>query len=41
MRYELMIAAQIRRTIEDNIPVVLLLGILEYHSEHFCTGVDT
>ncbi|WKK57804.1 creatininase family protein [Sphingobacterium sp. BN32] len=41
MRYELMIPTQIRKAIADNIPVVLPLGVLEYHGEHLCTGVDT
>ncbi len=41
MRYELMIPKQIRQAIADNVPVVLPLGVLEYHGEHLCTGVDT
>jgi len=36
-----MIPKQIRQAIADNIPVVLPLGVLEYHGEHLCTGVDT
>ncbi len=41
MKYELMIPTQIRKAIADNIPIVLPLGVLEYHGEHLCTGVDT
>jgi len=41
MRYELMWPAQIRQAIKDNWPVVLPVGVLEYHGEHLVTGVDT
>lgn len=41
MRYELMFPHQIREAIAKNIPVVLALGVLEYHGEHLSTGVDT
>ncbi|HBL77302.1 MAG TPA: creatinine amidohydrolase [Prolixibacteraceae bacterium] len=32
---------QIRDAIKKNTPVVLALGVLEYHGEHMCPGVDT
>lgn len=41
MRYELMFPEQIRDAIDRNIPVVLALGVLEYHGEHLSPGVDT
>lgn len=41
MRYELMRPIQIRRAIDENWPVVLPLGVLEYHSEHLGVGMDT
>lgn len=41
MRYELMFPDQIREAIDKNTPVVLALGVLEYHGEHLCPGVDT
>lgn len=41
MRYEMMLPEQIRNAIEANWPVVLPLGVLEYHSEHMGVGVDT
>ncbi len=41
MRYEMMFPDQIREAIDNNTPVVMALGVLEYHSEHLCTGVDT
>lgn len=41
MRYEMMFPHQIRRAIEENWPVVLPLGVLEYHGEHCVSGVDT
>nr|WP_299496490.1 creatininase family protein [uncultured Rhizobium sp.] len=41
MRYELMLPHQIRQAIEDNVPVVLPLGVLEYHGEHLPVGMDT
>jgi len=41
MRYELMFPWQIRKAIDENWPVILPLGVLEYHSEHCCVGVDT
>ena len=41
MRYELMRPGQIREAIARRTPVVLPLGVLEYHSEHLPVGMDT
>ena len=41
MRYELMRPSQIREAIKKRTPVVLPLGVLEYHSEHLPVGMDT
>ena len=41
MRYEMMLPHQIRAAIADNVPVVLPLGVLEYHGEHMAVGMDT
>ena len=41
MRYEMMFPDQIRKAIKENWPVVLPLGVLEYHGEHSVMGVDT
>ncbi|AZO12663.1 MULTISPECIES: creatininase family protein [unclassified Mesorhizobium] len=41
MRYELMLPHQIRTAIDENWPVVLPLGVLEYHGEHMAVGMDT
>ncbi|MCP4624353.1 MAG: creatininase family protein [bacterium] len=41
MRFELMFPDQIRKAIKENRPVVLPLGVLEYHGEHSVMGVDT
>jgi len=41
MHYEMMFPDQIREAIDKNTPVVLALGVLEYHSEHLPPGVDT
>jgi creatinine amidohydrolase len=41
MRYEMMFPDQIRKAIDENWPVVLPLGVLEYHSEHLALGMDT
>jgi len=41
MRYEMMLPSQIRRAIDENWPVVLPIGVLEYHGEHLAVGVDT
>jgi creatinine amidohydrolase len=41
MRYELMFPSQIRAAIAQNWPLVLPLGVLEYHGEHLSLGMDT
>ena len=41
MKYELMRPAQIRHAIEERWPVILPLGVLEYHGEHLPLGMDT
>ena len=41
MRYELLFTHQLREAIEKNTPVVLPLGVLEYHGDHLANGVDT
>lgn len=41
MRYEMMLPHQIRRAIAEHWPVVLPLGVLEYHGEHMAVGMDT
>ena len=41
MRYELMLPHQVRRAIDENRPVLLPLGVLEYHGEHMALGMDT
>ncbi len=41
MRYEMMLPYQIRTAIEEHWPVVLPLGVLEYHGEHLAVGMDT
>jgi len=41
MRYEMMYPAQIRQAIKESWPVVLPVGVLEYHAEHCVVGVDT
>lgn len=41
MRYEMMLPHQIREAIRCNWPVVLPLGVLEYHGEHLAVGLDT
>lgn len=40
MRYEMMLPHQIRTAIAANWPVVLPLGVLEYHGEHMAVGMD-
>ena len=40
MKYERMFPHQIRKAIAENWPVVLPLGVLEYHGEHLNVGVD-
>lgn len=41
MRYELMFPHQIREAIDNNTPVAIAIGVIEYHSEHLTPGVDT
>lgn len=41
MRFEMMLPHQIREAIAENWPVVLPLGVLEYHGEHMAVGMDT
>ena len=41
MRYETMLPYQIRTAIAESWPVVLPLGVLEYHGEHLAVGMDT
>lgn len=41
MRYQMMFADQVRQAIKKAWPVVLPVGVLEYHAEHCVTGVDT
>jgi len=41
MKYGLMFPHQIRRAIEENWPVVMVLGVLEYHAHHLAAGTDT
>ena len=41
MRYEMMLPHQIRAAIDARWPVVLPLGVLEYHGEHMAVGMDT
>lgn len=41
MKYELMFPDQIRKAIEENWPVVMALGVLEYHAHHLAVGTDT
>lgn len=40
MKYELMLPFQIRKAIEEKWPVVLSVGVLEYHAEHCAVGTD-
>lgn len=41
MRYEMMLPHQIRAAIDARWPIVLPLGVLEYHGEHMSVGMDT
>ena len=41
MRYELMLPHHIRQALDERWPVVLPLGVLEYHGEHLGVGMDT
>ena len=40
MRFDLMRPHQIREAIARNLPVVLPLGVMEYHGEHMGVGMD-
>ena len=40
MQYLKMLPYQIREAIDANVPVVLPLGVVEYHAEHLPIGVD-
>ena len=40
MQYLKMLPYQIREAIDANVPVVLPLGVVEYHAEHLPLGVD-
>ncbi|PZQ99556.1 MAG: creatinine amidohydrolase [Cereibacter sphaeroides] len=40
MRYDLMRPRQIRDAVERNLPVLLPLGVMEYHGEHLPVGMD-
>ncbi len=40
MQYLNMLPYQIRKAIDTNAPVVLPLGVIEYHAEHLPLGVD-
>ena len=41
MRFELMLPYQIKEAITKNIPIVLPIGVMEYHGEHMAVGMDT
>ena len=41
MRYEMMFPVQIRKAIQESWPVVIPVGVLEYHAEHLAVGTDT
>ncbi|MCM8777580.1 MAG: creatininase family protein [Candidatus Omnitrophica bacterium] len=41
MRYEMMFPEELRAAIKKNIPFVIPVGVIEYHSEHCVFGVDT
>ena len=40
MHFELMLPYQIKESITKNIPVVLPIGVMEYHGEHMAVGMD-
>lgn len=40
MQYLKMLPYQIREAVKNNVPVVLPLGVVEYHAEHLPLGVD-
>ena len=41
MRYEMMLPHHIEKAIEEDWPVVLPVGPLEYHGQHMSVGMDT
>ena len=41
MRFELMLPYKIKEAIAKNIPIVLPIGVMEYHGEHMAVGMDT
>ena len=41
MRFELMLPYQIKDAISKKTPVVLPIGVMEYHGEHMAVGMDT
>ena len=41
MRFELMLPYQIKEAITKNTPIVLPIGVMEYHGEHMAVGMDT
>ena len=41
MRFELMLPYQIKEVITKNTPIVLPIGVMEYHGEHMAVGMDT
>ena len=40
MRFEFMLPYQIKEEITKNTPVVLPIGVMEYHGEHMAVGMD-
>ena len=40
MRFEMMLPYQIKDEIAKNTPVVLPIGVMEYHGEHMAVGMD-
>ncbi len=40
MRFEMMLPYQIKEEIAKNTPVVLPIGVMEYHGEHMAVGMD-
>ena len=38
MRFELMLPYQIKEAIAKNIPIVLPIGVMEYHGEHMAVN---
>ena len=41
MRFEFMLPYQIKEAITKNTPIVLPIGVMEYHGEHMAVGMDT